>query len=371
MEKIREILGTQLLAPNSIGDWCLMGGIILFGLLFRFLFARVFTRIIFRFFRRRDSQAPGYDKMFELLRKPWGTFIILLSIYIACLQLSFPPEWKMTPPDKMGIRMILERSYSIVLICSFTWIILRLTDFFGLLLQYRASLTEDRSDDQLVPFFKESIKVVIVILCVFFILGSVFRLNVASLIAGLGIGGLAVALAAKDSLENLLASFTIFLDKPFVIGDQVTVGGNINGTVERIGFRSTRLRTEEKSFITVPNRKMVETEVNNLSLRPRRRVRQVLGLTYDTPPEKFKAIIAELQELLDKDENVDETESRVKLFEFSPSSIDILVIYYIKELDYDVFLNVKQDINFRILDIVTKHGASFAFPSTSVYLEKK
>src|SRR6185369_10292037 len=124
--------------------------------------------------------------------------------------------------------------------------------------------------DQLVPFLREAIKIIIGVFSFFFILGAVFHINIASLIAGLGIGGLAFALAAKETLENLLGSFTIFLDKPFVVGDVVKVG-SAEGTIENIGFRSTRIRTLEKTLLTVPNKKMVDAELDNLTERVVRR----------------------------------------------------------------------------------------------------
>lgn len=363
-------MNQPFVGTNTVSDWAWALGILLFSFLFRVLFGKLFTLIIYLFLPKKVKQEHNFKELFGLLRKPWSTFIFVLAFYIACLQLTYPPGWHMAPPEKLGLRMVFERIAGVVMIISFTWILLRLTDFFGQILVQRAALTESKSDDQIVPFLRESIKVVIVILSIFFVLGAVFHINVVSLVAGLGIGGLAVALAAKESIENLFASFTIFLDKPFTVGDQVQVGTGISGTVERIGFRSTRLRTEEKSYVTVPNKKMVDSEVNNLSLRPRRRVKQTLTFNYNTPASKLHEVIGDITKLLTEHPTVDESESRVRLYEFSSSSLDILVIYFIKELEYDTFLTVKQDINFRILEIVEKRGVRFAFPSTSVYIEK-
>lgn len=358
------------IGENTIADWCWFAGILLFGLLFHILFARLLTRILYRLFHRKERQNIGFDSMFSLLRRPWAVFLLLLTFYIACQQLHFPLNWKMAPADKFGIRMALERSFDTVLIISFTWILLRLADFFGLLLIHRAAQTESKHDDQLIPFFRESIKVVIVIFSFFFVLGAVFHINIASLIAGLGIGGLAVALAAKESIENLLASFTIFLDKPFSVGDQVQVD-KVSGTVERIGFRSTRIRTEEKSYVTVPNKKMVDNEVNNLSLRPLRRVSQTIYLTHNAPTEKLKVFTADLQELLDLHPEIDESESRVRLYNLSQTSIDVLLIYFIKNLEYDSFINIRQEVNYKVIELVEKHGLVFASTAATSPTEKK
>jgi MscS family membrane protein len=298
-----------------------------------------------------------------------GAFILLISIYIAVQYLNFPAAWNLAPVGQFGLKMVLYRGFQIAIIFSLTWILLRLIDFFGLVLMFRASLTETKTDDQLVPFVKESIKVIILIFSMFFILGAVFKLNVASLIAGLGIGGLAIALAAKESLENLLGSFTIFLDKPFIIGDLIKVG-SVEGNVEKIGFRSTRIRTLEKSFVTVPNKKLVDTELDNLSLRTQRRVRFDLGLTYETRIDQYKNIIAEIQNYIDAHSHTLKGETRVRLHSFGDSSVNIMVLYFVDTTEYDIYLNVRQEINYKIMEIVENNGSSFAYPTTSVLMKK-
>ncbi|HEY0030690.1 MAG TPA: mechanosensitive ion channel family protein [Bacteroidia bacterium] len=311
----------------------------------------------------------SYDKLLVLLKKPLGIFIMLISVYLAFDRLSFPSEWDFVAIQHFGVRMILYRSFQIAIIITITWVCLRVIDFFGLILMYRASLTESKTDDQLVPFIKESIKVIFTILAVFFIMSAVFKLNIASLIAGLGIGGLAIALAAKESLENLLGSFTIFLDKPFIIGDTIKVGA-IEGTVEKIGFRSTRIRTAEKSYLTVPNKKLVDTELDNLSLRIQRRARFDIGLTYETKPEQLKKIIAEMQDHIQKHPHVLANETRIRLFEFDKSALNVMVLYFVDTLEYDVYLDVRQEINYAILHIVQENGAEFAYPTTSIHMKK-
>jgi MscS family membrane protein len=364
------LLQQKFIGTNQVEDWLLFAGIILGALLFRTLLARLITRFIFRFFRKTESDRVGFEKLFALVRKPWNMFLLLIAVYIATRHLSWPPKWHMAPPHEFGIRMAFERTLLIALEISFTWILLRLTDFFGLLLKNRAEQTPGMADDQLVPFLRESIKVVIVIVAFFFMLGSVFHMNIASLIAGLGIGGIAVALAAKESLENLFASFTIFLDKPFTVGDQIQMGTQ-TGVIERIGFRSTRVRAEDRSYVTVPNRKMVENEVFNLSLRNARRVRTVINLTFQTSPEQLRKIVHDITDMLSKHPKVDIHESRVSFFELSPSAFEIHILYFLPDLDPDIFLKAKEEINYSITEIVHRNGAAFAYPSTSVYVERK
>lgn len=353
---------------NTFENYCWFAGIILTGLIFLRLLSKLLALGIFRFVKKY-STGVGSDKLLILLKKPLNTFILLITFYLAFNRLDFPVEWHIGSIQNFGIRMILYRSYQVAIAGSLTWILLRLTDFLGLVMMYRASLTESKSDDQLVPFVKESIKVILVIFSTFFVLGAIFKLNIASLIAGLGIGGLAIALAAKESLENLLGSFTIFLDKPFIIGDLIRIG-SIEGHVEKIGFRSTRIRTLEKSFVTVPNKKLVDSELDNLSLRIQRRAKFSIGLTYDTKASQFKKIVSEIQAYVEKHPHVLPNETRVRLFEFDASSLNIMVLYFVDTLEYDVYLDVREEINYKIMEIVESNGASFAFPTTTVIMKK-
>jgi MscS family membrane protein len=359
----------RIFIGNTLESYCWFVGIILAGLVFKRGLSKLLTLCMFKFLQKY-STGVGYDKLLALLKRPLGVLILLISGYYAFNKLTFPGEWDFVTIDHFGLRMILYKGYEIALIVTLTWIILRVIDFFGLILMYRAELTESKTDDQLVPFIKESIKVIVTILSIFFMLGAVFKLNVASLIAGLGIGGLAIALAAKESLENLLGSFTIFLDKPFILGDLIRIG-TLEGHVEKIGFRSTRLRTLEKSYVTVPNKKLVDTELDNLSLRIQRRAKFNVGLTYETTSEQFKKIIADIQQFIEFHNHTLKGETRVRLNEFDSSAINIMVLYFVDTLEYDVYLDVREEINYKIIEIVQKHGSNFAYPTTTVLMKNK
>ena len=349
---------------NTIESYCWFAGILLVGMIFQRLLSKLLTLFVFKFLQKYATEV-GYNKLLALLKKPMRVFILLIVFYLAFDRLTFPTEWNFVSIDKFGLRMILYRSFQIAIVSAVTWIFLRVIDFFGLILMHRALKTESKTDDQLVPFIKESIKVIVLIFAIFFVLGSIFKLNVASLIAGLGIGGLAIALAAKESLENLLGSFTIFLDKPFVIGDLVKVGG-IEGHIETIGFRSTRIRTLEKSFVTMPNKKIIDNELDNLSHRSQRRTHFNIGLTYETKGEQFKSIVADIKSFIDSNPNTIKEETRVRLIGFDSNSVNIMVLYFVDSIDYNIYLNVREEINYKILEIVEKHGSSFAHPTIPI-----
>jgi MscS family membrane protein len=352
---------------NSLLSLIIFGLIILIGIIFRHWFSRLLSRLIFKFFRRY-AEDVSIDNFIDLLKKPLAFLIILIFIGLACQRLVVPVELHLISRDHWGVLMFIDKSYMILLISSVIWILLRIVDFFGLILLKKAEKTESKTDDQLIPFIIDALKILIVIMGIFIVLGSVFKLNIGSLIAGLGIGGLAIALAAKETLENLLGSFTIFMDKPFTLGDLVKIG-DITGVVEKVGFRSTRIRTLEKSFVTVPNKRMIDAELDNLSLRTFQRAKFDVNISYKTTIEQVKKIVEEIQAYIDNHEYTNE-DGVVKFTGFGASSLEIMVIFYVNSMDWNLFLQIKQEINFKIMEIIEKNGSSLAIPTTNVIMDK-
>jgi MscS family membrane protein len=366
MQNVNEFLNQEFL-DNRLWSYLMFILILLAGVFFKRVVSRVSNRILFRLIKHYSYNVQA-EQFLELLHKPVSLTIMLLVVFIAFAQLSFPESWDMTPKDKFGLWMVLDRIYFITLYISFIWIFLRLGDFLALVLRHRANQDENKFAGQIIPFFVDFIKIIIAIFGLLIILGSLFKINIGTLVAGLGIGGLAIALAAKETLENLLGSFTIFLDRPFVAGDMVRVAG-ITGVVEKVGFRSTRLRTLEKSYVTLPNRKMIDSELDNLSLRTFRRANFTVGLTYSTTPEQMSEIVREVQDYIDSHPNTNQ-EGKVRFHDFGASSLEIMVLFFVDTMDWSTYLDVKQEILYKIMEIVKRYGADFAFPSTSVYIEK-
>lgn len=351
--------------PVSNYLWCF--GILIIGILFRQLISKGLSWLAYKVLRNYAKEEVGYKKFLELLRKPFSFSIALVTVYLAFSQLNFPLSWHIGPIEKWGLRMFLLRVMQTLIVISFTWIILRIIDFGGIIFMHKALKTESKTDDQLIPFVKESIKIIVMIFSLFSILGAVYNLDITSLIAGLGIGGLAIALAAKESLENLLGSFTIFLDKPFVIGDLIKVG-NVEGNVEKIGFRSTRIRTLEKTFVTVPNKKLVDTELDNLTNREIRRIKFDIVLRYDTQLESIQKIINDIKLVIEADPlRFDEVS--VYLYEFGNYGFTIRVIYFANTAVWNEYMQMREKINFKIIEIINKHKARLAYPTQSILME--
>jgi MscS family membrane protein len=189
-----------------------------------------------------------------------------------------------------------------------------------------------------------------------------------SILAGLGVGGLAVALAAQSTIANLIGSLLIAIEKPFRVGHVVRVGGS-EGTVEDVGFRSTRIRTPDNSLVTIPSSAVVNSTVENLSLRTKRRQRFFVQVTYDTPREKVEELVARIRQLIVDHPLAEGSTCHVRLNNFAESSLDILVIFHLQVEDYATELKEREALLLQIMDLVSDTGVKLAFPSRTLYLD--
>ena len=363
---MKKILLEELLG-NTMQDYAWFIGAILLGLIFKKIISKYFSRLLYKIINKKYSDI-GIEKIDSLLTKPISLCIMLSIIYLGSSHIQYPPEWNLVDKNQIGLKMLISKGFSLLFLYSIFWILLKLIDLIGIILYKKAELTENKMDDQLIPFIIEIARIMIYIFAIFIIMGNVFNVNIAALATGLGIGGIALAMASKESLENLLGSFTIFFDRPFTVGDVVTVG-SITGSVEKVGFRSTRIRTFDKSLVTLPNKKMIDAELDNLGMRPVRRVKFNVGLTYETSSDQIKAIVSDIQEMINNHPKTNQS-GKVRFQEFGSSSLDIMVMYYVNSPRWDDLIDVKEDINYKIMEIIKKHKSDFAFPSTTVYLQK-
>jgi MscS family membrane protein len=367
----------QVFWGNTLKAYILFGGILFLGLIFKRVVSRLLSKLLFKLFRNFSNQAHD-DAFVALLVKPIEVFILLSTIYLSINQLRHPLEvaifhysklvGKVKESIPVSIGDCIDRIFLFMIILSVFWIILRIIDFISHVLLYRASLTDNKSDDQLVPFLKELFKTIVIFIGFFTLLGFVFEVNVLTLITGLGIGGIAIALAAKESLENLIGSFTIFLDKPFVVGDLVKVDG-VEGTIEKVGFRSTRIRTSEKTMATIPNRGMIDGVLENLSLRNSRKVAFTIGLTYETTANDVRKIVSEIETYINAHEGTN-NDGTASFKSFGDSGLIVEINYFVKILNMDQFLDIRQEINLEIMDIVMRNKSDFAYPTQRLISDK-
>lgn len=363
MDSFYEILDTIIL-DNSIKDYLFFVGLLLLGFLLRKFLVRIVSMGIFRLVKYYSTSIKKED-FIRLVSEPLSWTIFLIFLYLATEHIEFPSQWDLVSKENFGLKMIIHRLYQTFLFASIIWILTRIAKFIGLVLLDRVSKTNTKQDNQIVMFAAELIKIIIVIVGIFIILAVVYKLNIGGVIAGLGIGGLALALAAKESLENLLCSFIIFFDKPFIVGDLVSVDG-ITGVVEKVGFRSTRLRSLERTYITVPNKTMIDGQLDNWSLRTCRRAKFNIGLVYQTSTRQVAAIVKDIQDHIDAHEHTND-EGVVRFKGFGSSSLDVMISYYVNTLDWELYLKVKEEINYKIMDIVAGHKSDFAFPTRTIF----
>jgi MscS family membrane protein len=190
-----------------------------------------------------------------------------------------------------------------------------------------------------------------------------------SILAGLGVGGLAVALAARDSLANLLGSVLIMFEKPFRVGHVIRVSGS-EGAVEDVGFRSTRIRTADNSMISIPNNAVVNATVENLSLRQMRRQRLLVQVTYDTPRDKLEGLADGIRQLISDHPMTNKDNFHVRFNDLGESSLNVLVIFYLMVPDYATELREREAILLQIIDLAKEIGVEFAFPTRTLRVER-
>ena len=296
------------------------------------------------------------SSMFTLLVKPVRFLIIILALAIIKDILPLAPKVVLFIKGVLFVLVALDVAY------FFTKLIDLYVDGF---LAPKVEKTESKLDDTLLIVIKKSVKWFIWIIAVVLVLQNL-EVDVTSLIAGLGIGGLAIALAAQETLKNFLGSIAIFSDRPFHVGDRIQLEG-VDGAVEGVGFRSTKIRTLDGTLVTIPNSKVADSVINNVAMRPTIKNLYNIGITYDTPPAKIKRALAIIRDVIGNHPSTDNFWVYFK--EFGDFSLNILVIHWCKYLAYQEFLIATEEINLEIKKRFGAEGIGFAFPSQTIYLE--
>lgn len=302
----------------------------------------------------------------EAFRKPVKIFILALGVYIAVISLFDAPFMTVA---LLGSRAFLKKLLRIMLIITFVWGLSESSD--GIVSSFRGfqNKLDMGMDKSIAAFVTKLLKVIIIAFGVVIIIAEL-GYDVNGLIAGIGLGGLTFALAAQDTASNFFGGVVILLDKPFSVDDWIQTP-SIEGVVEDISFRSTSIRTFSNSLIVVPNSKLSNEPITNWSKMYKRRVQTTIGLTYNTPKETLETITKEIKEMLSAHPEVNKESIVVNFNEFSASSLDIFIQYFTTPTALEAHMQAKQDINFKIMEIVHHNGAGFAFPSTSLYIEKQ
>lgn len=348
-----------------IGDFYLISLIYSLAIFFGFLLLRNFaSKIIIKFIKRISEKYrfKSIILMVDSLEKPLRTFFTYAGIYCATLVLPLIPE----------VSIFFYKLFRTCVIISITQCLLNIVTAYSVVLSSNVIKYEDKPPviKTIFPIMHKAVKVLIVILAVVVIASEFDFKQLNSILAGIGIGGAAIALASQDLIKNFFGGFVVLTDKAFNAGDYISVGST-EGTVEELGFRSTKIRTLEQELVVVPNSKFTDSPVINYSKRKMRRSSFILGIKYNTPSEKMQSIIGKTYKLLNEHPMVKKDSPLVRFDKFGPNSLEILVQYMVLTGSYNLYMDIKNEINFKIMELLEEEGVSVALTSMSVYMENK
>lgn len=345
---VGEVLGVKLWQYLAIAMSLVV------GLLARRVLHYVATRRLAAL--ERGEKLRWVKSLVTTIASPGATLVVAGALRLSYPQLGLP----------IGASLAMAFAVRTIVVLTFVWIGYRLVDVFAEWLALKASRTDSKLDDQLVPLLRKSLKIVVVILGTLMVLQNL-DVDVGSLLAGLGIGGLAFALAAKDTIANFFGSVMIFVDKPFQIGDWVAVDG-CEGIVEEVGFRTTRIRAFDNSLIALPNMKFTEQKIVNFGARRYRRHFTTLNLSYDTTPEQMQAFVEGVRGIVLAHPTTRKDAFEIHMSGFGAHSLDVMLYYFFDVTTWSAELEGRHEVMLSILRLAKDLGVSFAFPTRTLHI---
>ncbi len=275
-----------------------------------------------------------------------------------------------------SVRTFSNKAIALLLIIAIAWFIYNLVEMIDIVMRRMLRRTDPKLVDTVVALVRKALRIFLLVMVAMFVIQNVFDQNITAWLAGLGIAGLAVSLAAQDPIKNIFGSFTVLAERPFVLGDRI-IFNNIDGTVEEIGFRSTRIRTVNGHLVTVPNMKFTDSVIENITRRPSIRRLMNIGVTYDTPPEKVQQAVSIVKRILDEPEvkeslNLPDQPPRVVFDELNVDNLNILIVYWYAinryEGDWWKYQSHAEMVNLKILRAFNEADIDFAFPTRTVHV---
>jgi MscS family membrane protein len=346
----------QEILSNSIKSYLYILGIILATYILKRFVSRFFASIIYTWIDKKNHSELRKSHVHRLV-VPIEQFLLFLVAVIALYELKFPEVWNINL-FKLTLQQVIESVVKLFFIILLIRVSLRTLEFISIVLEERSKLTKDQTDDQLVLFFRDFFKVILYIIGVLLVLRYVFNENIGNLVTSLSIVGAAVALSMRESLENIIASFIIFFDKPFTVGDLVKVN-SFTGTIEKIGLRSTRIRTQDKTYITVPNKQMVDTIVDNISLRSERKIEMDIQLSVQTSAPLISALSTHVRWMIAQESNI--ISSSVFVAEAGKQSHVIHVECFVSmQVDISSLQQLREKLNVSVIEFANQHQIQFS-----------
>ncbi|SCY33706.1 mechanosensitive ion channel family protein [Alkaliphilus peptidifermentans] len=331
--------------------------IIIIAIILRKIFAKTILQGLLKLTSKTKTNVD--TEIVKAAEKPLKMFLIVFGFYLAFRSLELPQNYNLTLTQVL-------RSCIIILIA---WGLINFSKTISELMLKTMNKCEVQIEGIFVPFISKGIKILIIVLATS-IVADEWGFDVNGFIAGLGIGGLAFALAAKDTIANIFGGLVLTMDKPFSIGDWICTP-NLEGTVEEISFRSTKVRTFAHAIVHVPNSTLVNQPITNWSRMGKRRITFNLGVEYSTSITKLRNCVAEIKDMLVNNKDIHKDTIFVTFDKFNNSSLDIFIYCFTVTTNWGEFLEAKQDVNINILDILEKNGVSVAFPSRTLYMKSE
>ena len=346
----------QNILSNSLKSYLIIAGVLLFTLLIKRLVSRFFASLIYTWVDKKNHSELRKIHVHRLII-PIEKFLVFVVAIIAFYELKFP-ETLNFHIYKLTAQQIIESSVKLLFIILFIRVCLRILEFISIILDEKAKLSKNQTDDQLILFFRDFFKVILYLIGLLMVLHYVFNENIGNLVTSLSLVGAAVALSMRESLENIIASFIIFFDKPFTVGDMVKVN-NFSGTIEKIGLRSTRIRTDNKTYISVPNKQMVDTIVDNISLRTERKIEMDLQLSIATSATSMSAFTQYLRNTIATIATIQSSTVFISDSgkQFHTIHIECLVPM---EVDLNDFQLLRESLNLMAIQYANDNGVAFA-----------
>lgn len=347
---------------NTLGQYVMVLTIIFIAVVVRFVICSIVYKRLMNWVGSKSEDLDA--KVLSKIKSPLGYIILFIGLKMAVGVLTISRQTDPNQVDK--VQLFIDAFFATVIAFSIAWMLIRFVDILMIYMKKHASNTESKLDDQLVPLISKSLKIFIFLIA-FALIVQNLGYSISGLLAGLGIGGLALAMAAKDTLSNLFGSVTIFSDQPFQVGDWIKVNDH-EGVVEAVGFRSTRIRTFYKTEISIPNSVVANATIDNFSRMQRRRVSTTLGFTYETTPDQMEKVLAGIRNVLKKTKGVNQDFYMVSFTGFGASSLEVLLYYFTDTTVWAEYVEIRERVNLAIMRATQKAGVEFAFNSMSVYL---
>ncbi len=360
MEQLWSQLTDMTFLDITLAHW-LMASLMLFAtVVAQRVVVSTFTKLARKITARTKTTLD--DMLLSAAGQPASKLILVIGIMLTVHVLQPPAE-------SFPIMELVDQAGRVLTIVIGVWFLWRMIEGLAVYFTARAKQTDSSLDDQLVPFVAKTLSIFLIMTAVL-VIAQNMGYSVSGLLASLGIGGIAVAMAAKDTIANIFGSIMILVDRPFKVGDWIKAS-EFEGVVEEIGFRSTRIRTFARTLVNVPNSQLANMVIDNIDARSERRIKMRIGLTYNTTPTQMNAALEGIEAILCQHPGVDQTYKLVKFDEFEDSSLSIFLYYFSSSKVWADYLQVRQEVNMQIMALLQELELEFAFPTRTLHIEQQ